>query len=211
MNRNWFKPVGVLALAVSLFVAGCDASPTGPTAPAQEVSQQQPTTAEQNRAAVEQSFSQFNGPISSIIVDDQYHIVQATPSSLLGATNLLGFLGGTLNVGGHKLQVQTGSVLSPTLFTMVRLPSPTIQVSLTAITGTLFNLLNIGEQGFNEPVKLTLSYSNAIGVTDPSRLRIAELKWNGTLGEVLPTSYNATNKTVTAYLPHFSSWIVVCD
>jgi hypothetical protein len=209
MNRNWFKPFSIAVLAFSLVTASCD-SLSDPTVPAEQPSVAQQTAESSPRAP--QSFSQFNGPLSSLTLGGGYHLVQANNTGgLLGISNILGILGGTLNVGGHTLVVPAGAVLQPTLFTMLRLPSPYIQVQLTAVSGNLFNLIDIGGRGFEEPVQLSLSYANAIGVTDPSHLRIAELKWNGTLGEVLPTTYDATNKTVTAYLPHFSSWVIICN
>jgi hypothetical protein len=145
-------------------------------------------------------------------ISSEYHVVPADPIlNLLSVTQLIGISGGKLTVGGNTLVVPSGAVTLPTLFTMVQLPTPYIRADLTAITSTLLGLLNIGEKGFAKPVTLTLSYRNAIGVTDPTRLRIAEMKANGEIGVVLPTTVNATTKTVTAKLPHFSSWVVVCD
>jgi hypothetical protein len=200
MNHRWLKPLGFVALAMTLVTASCDnGSINSPVAPEARVTT--PST----------SFSAPMTPQASIVDPSGYHIVPATNGPLISLSNVLGVLGGTLNLGGHKLVVPTGAVTAPTLFTMISLPTNSIQVHLSALQINLLGIIDIGGKGFLKPVSLSLSYDNAIGVTDPSHLRIAELKSDGTLGVILPVTVNATAKTITAQLPHFSSWIVVCN
>jgi hypothetical protein len=142
----------------------------------------------------------------------EYHIVQSSSDDgFLGLSNILGILGGVLKVGDHKLTVPSGAVLSPTLFTMLVPNTGNIEVHLSALQINLLGIIDIGGKGFAKPVALSLSYKDAIGVTDPSHLHIAELKADGTLGTVLPVTIDTYHQTITGQLPHFSKWVIVCD
>src|SRR3954470_22663792 len=104
MNRNWFKPAGVLALAFSLVFASCDSlSDNNPVAPSTST------------PAASSAMTAVNAQARLVAADGQnYYLVQSSSTSgLLGISNVLGILGGVLQVDGHKLTVSTGSVLSP--------------------------------------------------------------------------------------------------
>jgi len=127
----------------------------------------------------------------------------------LSVTGLLGTVGGTLEVLGHTLYVPDGAVRKKTLFSVLALPGGYVEVDLNAsLLGLLGGLLNIGEQGFNKPVTVTLSYKRSTNVPDPSKLVIIRL--NGLFGtpEEVPTRVDLVNKTVSADLDHFSRYAV---
>ena len=122
----------------------------------------------------------------------------------LRVSQLIGVNGGTLTLLGHTLTVPAGAVSVPTLFTMVALPTPEIDVELSAtVTDLLGRVLNL-DTGFNKPVTLSLSYARANNVTDPARLFI--VYFNGTQLEQLPSTVDTRNKLVSTRLEHFSKY-----
>ena len=94
----------------------------------------------------------------------------------------------------------------PTLFTLVALPTPEVDVLATAtITDVLGKVVDVGELGFKRPVTLTLTYYRATNVDDPKRLVIVYFRPNGKL-EVLDSNVDYKRYTVTAKLKHFSKY-----
>jgi hypothetical protein len=187
MSLRWTKRFAMLLVAVALGTTSCDSA----------MSSDSPMS-----------------PVTSMasISADGYKVVQATPANAaLRASNVIAFGGGALGVGIHSLSVPAGAVSNATIFTMVAPSANRIQVDLSAVSSTVLGLLNVGERGFGKPVVLTLSYENAIGVKDETHLRIGELLSNGEIGEVLETTVDTSAKTVTAKLPHFSTWVVLSD
>jgi len=127
------------------------------------------------------------------------------PLSGFKVSKVIGLGGGSITLLGHTLTVPAGAVTVPTLFLMVALPTPVVDVELTAtVTDLLGRVLNVGSKGFRKPVTLTLTYDRATNVTDPSKLFIVYL--NGSESESLPSTVNQANKTVTAQLQHFSAY-----
>jgi hypothetical protein len=127
----------------------------------------------------------------------------------LSITGLLGTVGGTLDVLGHSIFVPKGAVSKPTLFTVFALPGGYVEVDLRAgLRGILGILIDIGGRGFNEPVTVTLSYERSTNIPDPSKLVV--LRLNGLFGEpeVIPTTVDPVNKTVSAKLDHFSRYAI---
>src|SRR5690606_11105780 len=110
------------------------------------------------------------------------------------------------------LLVPPGAVSQPTLFSLVVLPTGYVEVELGAVVNSLLGLVfDVGEQGFLKPVPVTLSYSGATNVSDPSGLQIARV--NSLLGyrnlEALPSTVDPQAQTVTAHLDHFSRYLLV--
>ena len=120
-------------------------------------------------------------------------------------SGLIGSNGGSITLMGHTLTVPKGAVSVPTLFTLVALPNPYVDVEATAsITGILGQVVDVGIFGFKKPVTLTLTYSRANNVTNPANLFIGYFGANGI--EPLPSTVNTANKTVSAQLHHFSKY-----
>ncbi|HEY8468704.1 MAG TPA: hypothetical protein VIL18_03630 [Longimicrobiales bacterium] len=190
----------VLALALGFVLAACNGDDTivGPeTSP--------------------QASPQIPAPQPVVATDpygNTYTIIEGPPLGFpLQLTKLISVQGGTISLLGHTLVVPKGAVTSPTLFTMLVGLNGKVEVHLTALVPTLFNLLNIGEQGFRKPVRLTLSYAHARNVQDPNDLVIVYVP--GLLGynrvEPLPTTVDTVRKTVTAELDHFSRYALATN
>ncbi len=121
-------------------------------------------------------------------------------------SKLIGMSGGTISLLGHTLTVEPGTVTIPTLFTLTALPTPEIDVLVTAtVTDVLGGVLDVGELGFKRPVTLTLTYYRAYNVDDPKRLVLVYFNPNGKL-EVLDSNVDYKRYTVSAKLKHFSKY-----
>ena len=128
----------------------------------------------------------------------------------LRASELIGLAGGSVTLMGHTLTVPAGAVSVPTLFTLVALPTPNIDVDASAsVTGLLGQVLDVGSFGFKKPVTLTLTYSRATNVTNPNKLFIVYFGANG--AERLASTVNSTAKTVSTKLNHFSKYGMATD
>lgn len=129
----------------------------------------------------------------------------------ISTSALIDLNGGSITLLGHTLTVPAGAVSKPTLFTLTVLPTGYVEVNLTATLSSVLGLvLNVGEDGFDKPVPVTLSYARATNVKDPSKLTIVHLK--GLLGyrqiEAVPSRVDTAGKTVTADLEHFSRYSI---
>ncbi len=134
-------------------------------------------------------------------------ITEAPRSGTLLLTKLLGVGGGTISVAGVTLDVPSGAVTGPTLFTVFALPTPVIDASLTAVVPQwLGRVLDIGALGFNKPVTVTMSYAHANNVVDPSKLVIVYYNYDENKLEALPSTVDTVRKTVSAQTRHFSKY-----
>jgi hypothetical protein len=156
-------------------------------------------------------------PQATVATDSEgntYTIIEGPPLGLpLQLTKLISVEGGTISLLGHTLVVPKGAVSGPTLFTMLVGLNGKVEVHLTALVPTLFSILNLGEQGFRKPVRLTLSYAHARNVQDPNDLVIVYVP--GLFGynrvEPLPSTVDPVRKTVTAELDHFSRYAMATN
>jgi hypothetical protein len=198
MSRSWFRTFAMAALTLSMGIASCDSLPTEP---------RENATVPQTIAAAPAA------PVAAVVHSGDYHFVESAPETgtILDILKVINLTGGSLGVLSHTLKVPFGAVILPTIFTMQVEKNGHIEVELHALVQSLLGLLDIGGKGFLKPVTLSLSYKSAINVTDPSRLRIALLNDDGTIAEILPTTLDTKNKKVSADLPHFSRYAVVCD
>jgi hypothetical protein len=131
--------------------------------------------------------------------------------SVLRLSKLIGPEGGLLEVGNHVLSVPRGAVSVPAIFTLLSLPTGYVEVELLALAPALLGRLSdVGSRGFRRPVQLTLSYARATNVGDPDDLVILRLKPNGR-HEPLRSSVDATARTVTAELGHFSRYCMASN
>jgi hypothetical protein len=141
-----------------------------------------------------------------------YELIQEPVLNLdltnLRISKLIGIQGGTLTLLGHRIVVPRGAVDAPALFTLIVLPSGYVQVDISALAGDLLSLINVGEQGFDVPVRLDLTYERATNVERPRDLVILRLNPRGIgyLHEALPTSVDRRNERATVWLDHFSGY-----
>lgn len=112
-------------------------------------------------------------------------------------------VGGVIELLGHRLEVPAGAVDDPTYFVMIALPGNAVRVELYAID--VASGLDVGANGFDVPVELTLSWAGLSGIKDPSRLVIAYLPPQGS-PQQLPTTIDGTARTASADLDHFSRY-----
>lgn len=204
MRRGWLNRATMLSLAIALFVSGCDHGPTAPEVRAPE------QTVVEEVAAPDASAS--SGGYVLVRADEA-----DTSQGLLGGllrlvgkvlelvVKVIGLEGGLLNLGNHALLVPAGAVKEPTTFSMELLKSEYVMVDLTAKRRGV----DVGEQGFEKPVTITLSYDK-LNVRDPSKLFILRYNENGQ-HEKLPSVVNTRAKTVSAQLDHFSKYAMASN
>lgn len=133
-----------------------------------------------------------------------YTIARETDPAVGVVTAVIDENGGSLNIGNHVLTVPAGAVDAPTTFTMTKLVDD-IEVGLTA-TRLLPN--DVGHQGFNVPVRLSLSYANAAQVpANLADMKVVWVKANGSF-EAQPSLVDASGEAVIGELNHFSRYAV---
>lgn len=113
-------------------------------------------------------------------------------------SQVIGPEGGTLSIpGGHSITFPAGALSEPT--------------EIKAKPDEVFIEVEFGPHGTQFPAGyeplLTLSYANAVNVTDPGSLVIAYKEKEGALvTEVLATQVDLGAKTVSAEIQHFSRY-----
>ena len=137
-------------------------------------------------------------------------IEESAPAADLSLSQVIGIDGGSVSLAGHRITVPAGAVSVPTIFTLTLANNGYVEVELTAVVSTLLGVVDVGEDGFNKPVSLALTYARGTNVTDPARLKIIRLKSNGK-HEILPSTVQSGPLTVTAELDHFSRYAMVSD
>lgn len=122
----------------------------------------------------------------------------------LSASELIGANGGAVSLLGHTLTVPAGAVSEVTLFTLKLLPTGFVEVDLHASVAGL----DVGSKGFRRPVPVSLTYSRATNVADPSKLAVLRILSSTGYGsfEVLPSVVDHQAKTVNVSLDHFSRY-----
>jgi hypothetical protein len=130
------------------------------------------------------------------------------------ADSLIGPEGGYLFLQGHVLVVPKGAVDAPTQFKMQPFTGSTVDEVPVAValkaTRTLPSgeVIDVGEQGFNVPVYLALSYQWAdetyeLGLTGAT---IVWVKEPGVAEEVQTRTVDYNGKWIVAELNHFSDY-----
>lgn len=184
--------VPVLAAAV---IAGCEVSDRSPS--------QLPTSPSGSPALAE--LLDTSSASYTLVQDGLALDVAESVSATIGPD------GGQLTLLGHTLAVPHGAVLEPTQFTLTVLPTGYVEVDLTATVGTLLDgVQDVGSQGFRKPVSLSLTYSRATNVPDPSRLLIVHAKGAAGYDELVPVPSRVDTKkeVVKAELEHFSRYML---
>jgi hypothetical protein len=158
-------------------------------------------------------------PPQADLVSDALNLLAPPPASsyklitepaLLGdldISKLIGLTGGTISIQGITLTVPSGALSTPTLFTVLALPTNVVDGSFTAIVSNLLGLVtDVGGIGFKKPVTITMSYARATNVKDPSRLFIVYYDYANNRLVKLPSTVNTKTKTVSAQTDHFSKY-----
>jgi hypothetical protein len=137
------------------------------------------------------------------------------------ASQWIGPLGGAVVIVGtglnglptaHTLVVPPLAVLQNTKFTMSLSGDNYVSVRLKAERNNLFGqLVDVGKQGFNLPVVLTLSNANAINLTNPLRVVVLYDPENGQRMQPVPSIAIGGQLLVVATLNHFSKYCAAED
>lgn len=200
--QHWLRG-GLTALLLSVTVASCDhAERNGAeqlTAP-QELLLSSPSkvvTAEDADGNIESyTLVEEDGLLSSL--------------TTLHVSELIGIDGGELTLLGHTLTVPAGAVDEPALFTLTVLADGYVHVDLMAVRLSLLGLIDIGAQGFDEPVEVTMTYERATNVPRRKQNDLVILRLNpdgfDAVHEVMPAQVDKKSKTVTTWLDHFSGY-----
>jgi hypothetical protein len=137
--------------------------------------------------------------------ENGYTVARETDPAVGVVTAVIDQNGGSLNIGNHVLTVPAGAVDAPTTFVMTKLVDE-IEVGLTA-TRLLPN--DIGRQGFNVPLRLSLSYAHAAEVpANLSEMKVGWVKLNGSI-EVQQSQVDSAGEVVVGTLDHFSAYAIV--
>ena len=192
MPSKMKPPTAAAVLLLAILVWGCESSTEPPPAPAQ-------------LEAVQTVPDNLLGGLLGSTLNLGLRLVQTTVVIVgdLGDA-LIGPVGGSLSVDGHRISVPPGAVPHPATFTMEVLSGRTVEVDLTAVdpeTGE-----DVGGKGFAIPVQLALSYDDvSIRDADVDRLVIVRIHEDGRR-EPLPSTVDRATKQVIAELDHFSKY-----
>ena len=180
MKRNFMRAPVLSALALTMVLWGCE--------------------------SLSESALVGPGGKSDILIierdENGYTTARETDPAVGVVTAVIDHNGGSLNIGNHVLTVPAGAVEHPTVFEMTKLVDE-IEVGLTA-TRVLPN--DVGRQGFNVPVRLSLSYANAAEIpADASAMKVVWVKPNGEI-EVQSSAVDTEGEAVIGALNHFSGY-----
>ena len=183
MNRKIIRTSAVSAFALTLVMWGCE--------------------------SLSENALVGPGEKSDIVIIERdesgYTAVRETDPTVGVVTAVIDQNGGSLNIGNHVLTVPAGAVDAPTTFVMSKLVDE-IEVGLTA-TRLLPN--DIGRQGFNVPLRLSLSYANAAEVPlNVNALKVAWVKADGTY-EVQSSFVDESGDAVIGELNNFTAYAVI--
>ena len=199
MTRSWVTRAGLGTLAVLglLAIANCNADTIAPVAPS--------TTG---------ADALLSNSVNSGSKDAEYTFIQEhplMPLPPLSVSKTIGVDGGSLNVMGHSLVVPAGAVQQPTLFTMTLPRLGYVEVELHAtVTDLLGRLIDLGANGFDRPVTLSMTYARATNVDDPRDLVILHKLGNNKY-EVIPSVLDQDAKRLRAELEHFSGYCMASN
>lgn len=198
MSRHRMKLLSLPAFLALLLFSSCDLG----RAPVSEVPTA-PRFEEASGSEGSTTYKLIEGRIPSEIAD-------------LQVSKLIGIDGGSLNLAGHKLTVPAGAVNQPTLFTMTLVTNGYVEVDLSAtVTDLLGNVIDVGEQGFNVPVTLSLTYAWASNVEKEEEGKLLILRMKGEYHtdehEELESAVETDSKGVSVVLDHFSKYCMASN
>lgn len=214
MTRRWVRRFGAVALATVavLGITNCTADITAPETPT--VEQQTETELFGLGSWLDRLLGGGDNDDGGSEDAGEYTLITTERRDVglieLLVTRLLGLDGGLLSILGHSIYVPDDAIDGVALFSIQVENEGIVEVDLSATRISLLGLIDIGSQGFDEPVTLTLSYANATNVEDPDDLVILRRLPDGGFEE-LPTTVNKRNKTVSAKLDHFSGYCMAAN
>ncbi len=111
-------------------------------------------------------------------------------------TQMIGWLGGSIRVSRHVLQIPFGALAKPVKITLVA-PSDTV------------NRIEFRPEGlvFQRPLTLTMSYANCSSTTHPKQ--VGYVSDSLAILEVEPSVDDVSGKRVIARLSHFSGYAII--
>lgn len=214
MTRRWVRRFGAVALATVavLGITNCGRDITAPETP--PVEQQSQTELLGLGGLLDDLFDRGGDEQNDSDQAGEYTLITEEPHDVglldLLVSRLLGLGGGLLSILGHSIYVPADAIDGVALFSLQVENDGYIEVDLSATRISLLGLIDIGSQGFDKPVTLTLSYARATNVEDPDDLVILRRLPDGGFEE-LPTTVNKRNKTVSAKLDHFSGYCMAAN
>lgn len=195
MPRIWKTLVTSGALVVALLVWGCEQA----TDPAVQPQQVEVEAADKLLGGVVGGLTGKLGLGDLAGLDPVIATVDAVVDGLV--TAIVGSDGGVLELGDHVLTVPAGAVSEDTRFTMRMVSGGGIQVELHATKETTND---VGESGFDRPVRIALSYANT-DAGDPEDLVIVRVDGEEPLDTRVSTDGTST---VWAEVDHFSRYLL---
>lgn len=136
-------------------------------------------------------------------------VVNTVEGLLATVTELVGLNGGSLHLLGHRLVVPSGAVDQPTTFSLGVLLNGHTRVDLSAYGPGNSGNEDVGEAGFDRPVRLDMTYDRArVSRRNEDNLVILRLNPRGLgyLHEVMPTTVDERRDRATTWLEHFSGY-----
>lgn len=125
------------------------------------------------------------------LYDDSYYVEQTVSAKEGGRVNLLDVI----------LEFPPGALNSDTLIS-IEIPNPSIYADHFGTDGLVFN----------SPVKITMSYRDAIlDNVSESTIKMAWFNEKTDSWETIKCFLNPEEKTVTAYVSHFSAYALITD
>lgn len=203
MRRRWHMPGALITLMALVVTLSCDRAQSGGSPTEPEVTA---TSGDLLGLPLLNLGGRRTPPPPSNLV----WVTETDPGRKIFASELIGILGGVLNLDLHSVIVPKGAVLQTTLFTAFAPSTPVVDVELNALVGNLLGgvlrLLGL----FEKPVMVELSYARATNVTDPSKLVIVRILDNGSY-EIMPSTVDTKRKVVRAQLDHFSKYAMATN
>ena len=180
MTKHWIKIAAIPALALAIFLPGCD------------------SLGDSTRPELDPR----GYAIFSTSSGEQY-VVTREPVSYGIVSGTIGNAGGELHLGVHSLVVPAGAVSEATVFTMSRPEGDLLRLSLSA-TRESYN--DVGAAGFAVPLQLRLSFVDAGDLpADVSKLEVIYFEPTGTVAPQ-PTYLDVTGGVASGDIPHFSDF-----
>jgi len=142
-----------------------------------------------------------------------YRLIREAPDSDASSTESVLVhprFGGLIHApGGHSLFIPVGSVDEPTRFVMTVHVDGMVRAELRAYQRDAAGqfTVDVGAQGFRQPVHLILSYKGAEGFTEAALLRTLWVRSDGTAEEVI-SQRQLPGFKIEAKLLHFSDYAV---
>ena len=147
---------------------------------------------------------QPGGPITSTadVSTGSPQLVQCPSSQSVSTIGVVGFPGGTINIGPASVVIPRGALSLPTLITVTVPASPYMEVDVRANNFTSFL--------FNSPISLTIDYSRCDPAsTDGQALSVWHIdQASKALLENMGGVNDPVQRKITVSLPHLSGYAI---